>query len=269
MSVGSYAERFPPPERAWTPEYANTHVEFVSTALDDQGLLDLFRTAAELPERYGVGFDERVVEWPWLLANGLHGRTLDAGSVLNHEHVITRVLRRVENLHVVTLKPEEAAFNRLGVSYVYADLRDLPYRDGYFDTVASISTLEHVGMDNSLYGVDEPRAADPEHETARAVVELYRVLAPRGRLLLSVPYGVVEDHGWFRQFGQDDVGRLIAAVGTSPTSTAVYEYSRSGWQLSDLESAADARYNDPHADDTPAPDGAAAARAVVCLRFDA
>jgi hypothetical protein len=46
----------------------------------------------------------------------------------------------------------------------------------------------------------------------------------------------------------------------------VYAYSERGWQRSDPEAAADARYHDYYADRTPADDFAAAARAVACIR---
>ena len=81
-----------------------------------------------------------------------------------------------------------------GISYLFSDLRHLPYADGYFDTVASISTLEHVGMDNVGYGADAPRADDPAKEMDLAIRELVRVLRPNGVLLVTVPYGRREDH---------------------------------------------------------------------------
>ena len=163
-----------------------------------------------LPQGYGVGFDERVVEFPWVFAQGLRGRVLDAGSALNHEHIVDRALRLVDELHVVTLEPEERAFTERRVSYVYADLRDLPYKDAYFDTVVCISTLEHVGMENARYGVTDPRSDDPVAEMSRAIAELARVSA--GPMLLSVPYGRREDHGWFRQLDGADVETLLDAV---------------------------------------------------------
>lgn len=234
-------------------------------ALNDPGLLDAFANGVRLPPGFGVGLDERVVEFPWLFAQGLRGRTLDAGSALNHEHIVDRALQEVDQLHIVTLEPEEFAFTARRVSYVYADLRDLPYRDGCFDTVVCLSTLEHVGMENERYGVQEAPAADPGREMLRAVAELRRVGA--GQLLVSVPYGRREDHGWFRQFDHADVDALQDAAG-GRSSVSVFEYSFDGWQVSDLESAAQATYRDYTADPTPVDDLAAAARAVACLRFE-
>ena len=72
---------------------------------------------------------------------------LDAGSTLNHAHILQRLRPAMDKLHIVTLAPEERAFPELDVSYLFADLRDLPLSDDVYDQVVSISTLEHVGLD--------------------------------------------------------------------------------------------------------------------------
>lgn len=261
----SLVERFPPPDRPWTEHYVDLHRRFVSAVVDDPGLVELFAKRERLPSGFGVGLDERVIEFPWLVAQELRGSMLDAGSALNHAHILDRMLPRLHGLHIVTLAPENVAFVDRGISYVFADLRELPYRDGTFDTVVSLSTLEHVGMDNTPYGVSAPRAADPACETARALAELRRVLRPDGTMFVTVPYGNPEDRGWFRQFGRNDVERLLADTEPVDVVLTVYRYSRNGWQISGLDEAADATYRDFTADPTPVSDLAAAARAVVCL----
>jgi SAM-dependent methyltransferase len=264
---GELARRFPPPEAQWTEEYARGHTDLVSFLLDDEDARRLFAAGAELPRGFGVGYDERVVEYPWLLAQGPRGRALDAGSTLNHAHVLRPLLPQLDSLEIVTLAPEPDAFPELGVAYRFADLRDLPYEDGSFDTVVSLSTVEHVGMDTRVYGADEPRSEDPRAESGRAVRELRRVAAPGGTLLVSVPYGVPSDHGWFRQFDRRDVEELVAAAAPSSMSVEVYRYAADGWQLSSLDEAAAATYWDHHSDPARPADGAAAARAVACLRL--
>jgi SAM-dependent methyltransferase len=260
----AFADRFPPPEQPWTHEYADIHRRLLGEVLDDPELLSRFEEGARLPSGYGVGLDERVVEFPWLFGQGLRGRVLDAGSALNHEHIVDRVLPLAKEFHIATLEPEERSYPDKGVSYVFADLRDLPYRDRYFHTVVCLSTLEHIGMDNTRYGVAAPRAEDPGRELHRAVRELIRVAASGGRLLVTVPYGRGEDHGWFRQFDRRHVEALLEALDGTPSAT-VFSYAESGWQVSDLESAADSRYRDFSADPRPVADRAAAARAVVCI----
>jgi SAM-dependent methyltransferase len=263
----SWRERFPPSVPPWTQEYVDRHRELICAALDDPALLAILREGRPLPAHYGVGFDERVVELPWLLAHPLHGRLLDAGSTLNHAHVLERLLTRVERLHVVTLAPEEHAFTKLGVSYLYEDLRALPYRTSYFDAVACISTLEHVGMDNRLYGSDLPRAAEPQREAARALDELVRVLAPGGTLFLTVPYGAAEDHGWFRQYDREAVIKLGEVRRLTLEALSVFRYTAAGWQRSDLDDAAEVTYRDYQRSPVLVADQAAAARAVACMRF--
>jgi SAM-dependent methyltransferase len=254
-----------PPGEPWTEEYVALHRGVVSSALDDPALIERIVRGETLPTEFGIGLDERVIEFPWLFAQGLEGRILDAGSSLNHAHVLDRVLPLVSQLHVVTLEPEASAFPELGVSYVYADLRDLPYRNDYFDTVVSVSTLEHVGMDNRGYGVMAPRSEDPVGELRRAFAELRRVAS--SRLLLTVPYGRREDHGWFRQFDREDVELLVDEAG-GRVAIDVFLYGADGWRRSDLEEASDAAYRDFAADPSPVADRAAAARAVACLAVD-
>jgi SAM-dependent methyltransferase len=253
----------------WTVDYQRRHRKFVGRVLDDPALLERFRSGARLPRRYGIGFDERVVEYPWALAHTHLGRVLDAGSSLNHEHVLQRFASRCDELHIVTLAAEAEAFPEFGVLYSYADLRDLPYPEHSFDTVVAISTLEHVGMDTSRYGRPGGRSRDPDRELERAVSELRRVLTTGGSLLATVPYGQHEDHGWFRQFGLNDVAHLMATDHWRAASATVYRYSRKGWQLSSLEEAATERYWDHHRDPVVPDDRAAAARAVVCLLLEA
>lgn len=256
------------PRTPWTAEYQARHRGFVERVLDDAQLISRFRRAERLPRRYGIGFDERVIEYPWLLAQRPGGHVLDLGSTLNHEHVLRRFLPQLDELHVVTLAPEPQTFPELGVVYSYADARDLPYPDRSFDTVVVASTLEHVGMDTTRYGAAAARSDDPQRELDRALAEVVRVLAPEGRLLVTLPYGRPEDHGWFRQFGRADVARIIGAGDWRAETTTVYRYSKDGWQLSDLVEAAGERYWDHHQDPVVPSDRAAAARAVACLLLE-
>jgi SAM-dependent methyltransferase len=259
--------RLPPPSRipleVRTRWYIARHVRTVRAALADPNLLAAVRAGDALPAGYGKRLDERVVEFPWLLSMAPSGRVLDAGSTLNHAHVLDAFLPSLDALHIATLEPELAAFPQRRISYTFCDLRDLPYRDDLFDTIVSSSTLEHVGMDNERYGVSVARAADPDAELDQALQELRRVLRPRGRMLVTVPYGRAEDRGWRRQFDRAGVEGIVRSVGASTAQIAVFAYGAGGWQPSDLDAAAQARFRDDERDSEA--DGAAAARAVACL----
>jgi SAM-dependent methyltransferase len=220
------------------------------------------REGAQFPPGWGLGLNERVVEYPWLFAQDLSGSVLDAGSALNHGPLLDRLLPRIDRLHVVTLAPERRSFPDRGVSYLYEDIRSLPYRDRVFDHVVCLSTLEHVGMDNSGYAGGAGKAADPQAEAGRAVDELLRVLRPGGTLFVSVPYGRPDDHGWFRVFAREDVDALRARSET--TEVAVFGYTADAWSRADLDRAAESVYRDRSAEPAPA-DLAANARAVACI----
>jgi SAM-dependent methyltransferase len=260
-------DRFPPPDVPWTFDYLDRHTRFLTTMLDAPEAVDLFRRRAQLPDGYGIGLDERVVEYPWVFSHGPFGRLLDAGSVLNHEHVLDRFLPLADELTITTLAPEDWSFTERGVSYDYSDMRDLPFRDGLFDSVICISTLEHVGMDNRGYGSETGREADPRAEAWAALRELRRVLRPGGTALVTVPYGRREDHVWLRQLDRAEVTELVAAFEPAESEVTVYAYACDGWQLSDLAAAAGSGYRDFTRDPTPVDDLAAAARAIACLRL--
>jgi SAM-dependent methyltransferase len=254
------------PDEPWSEEYTRAHRDFVALSLDDPALIERFRTGAPLPPRFGVGFDERVVEYPWLSARAIGGTVLDAGSTLNHLHVLSRLRTRMDDLHIVTLEPEAESYPQMHVSYLYADLRNLPLADDTYDRVLSISTLEHVGMDNTYYGHTSEVADDPQRELLAAVRELRRVLKPGGDLYITVPVGEPERLGWVRSLSLEEVDAIVDDFAPAQASLACYRYDASGWQTSDREGIAGARYRD-HFSGPVGDDRAVAARAVVCLNL--
>ena len=160
---------------------------------------------ADLSAGYGIAMDERVIEWPWVLANGVGGVTLDAGSALNHADVLASFAPRLSDLHIVTLEPEEQAFVRRASPTSSPTCATCRTATACFDTVVSVSTLEHVGMKNERYGVDGREA--PRCPTASCAGRCSSSSAspsPGGTLLITVPYGRPDDFGWLRVFDRAD-----------------------------------------------------------------
>jgi SAM-dependent methyltransferase len=269
LTAAAAPEAYPaaPAGEPWTHDYNAAHREYVARELEDAELLARFREREPLPDGLGAGFDERVVEFPWLAAQRLGGRVLDAGSTLNHLHVLARLRPRMDDLHIVTLAPEADAFPRLGVSYLFADLRALPLADAVYDRVLSISTLEHVGTDTAYYGGETRVADDPQRELLAAVAELRRVLRPGGDCYLTVPVGRGERFQWVRSLTPEQVDEIAAAFEPETAELEFFRYADGGWRRSDREGVAGARYRDHFTSDGLGPDGVVAAEAVACLHL--
>jgi SAM-dependent methyltransferase len=238
--------------------------------------------AAPTTSSYGhddAGLDERVVEYPWAL-HRLRSRwdagtpILDAGSVLNHPRLLAHCRReRLGPISIVTLHHEGHAEVSDDVRYEFADLRRLPYRDDWFSSVVCLSTLEHVGMDNRLYGDAAGASTTPRTEAARAMDELRRVTRVGGALLLSVPFGKRDDRGWFRIFDADDLAALTDRRGWRTDRTLIYRATADGWRECPSADAATAGYNerrrDARAGSRTAPDWVSAAEAVALVELTA
>ncbi|MSO96073.1 MAG: methyltransferase domain-containing protein, partial [Thermoleophilia bacterium] len=140
--------------------------------------------------------DERLVEIPWVLSRLRSGRVLEVGYAFAEPAYLAGLVEAAPGELVgVDLAHAEVP----GFETVTADARDLPFVDASIDQILLVSTLEHIGADNELYGSDTER---DESGRFAALRELRRVLRPDGSLLVTVPLGEPGDHGWFRQ---DDI----------------------------------------------------------------
>jgi SAM-dependent methyltransferase len=162
--------------RGWRP-VTGDYARFGSGLLAGlpRTLVGSHRTFELAGRRYPYLFDrykwswltERAVEVPLVravLKRRPEARVLEVGHVLGHYGA---------HDHLVVDRYEQApgVLNR-----DVLELADL----GEFDVVVSISTIEHVGWD------EDPR--DPD-QAARALHGLEQLLAPGGRLVVTVPVG--------------------------------------------------------------------------------
>ena len=264
--------------RPWRVGYAEYKELYLRKAFRDSALLSKFKDGGPLPSGYGWRLDARVVEIPWALSmlqpNGC--RLLDAGSSLNYEYVLEAEPLSRKEVTILTLAPEMRCYWHRGISYVFGDLRGTVFKDECFDEIVCISTIEHVGMDNSRYVGGESNSAElRDNDHLRAVSEIRRTIVPGGRLLLTFPYGKHEVHGWFQQFDADHVDRILETFRPSELRESIFKYTMSGWELSDRVGSADCEFFDVHASryfnasskiGFP-PDYPAGERAVACLEL--
>lgn len=264
--------------RPWREGYYEYREKCLEEAVNDDSLLNTFAQNQPLSPGYGYRLDARMIEIPWVLsrARKYGARFLDAGSALNYDFVLTSPALKDKQTTIVTLAPEGQAFWQLGVSYVFGDLRDLDFKDERFDSVACISTIEHIGMDNTMYAenLEIAQRSDPG-EFVLAVKELKRVLKTGSSLFISFPFGRYENHGWFQQFDAPLVDTLINAFAPSRHHEAIFQYHTDGWQLSNREACKDceffdvhtSKYMDPNSTIEYPPDYPAGERAVACLEL--
>ena len=264
--------------RPWREGYYEYREKCLSEAVVDETLLDTFAENKPLPPRYGYRLDARLVEIPWVLSRvgkSSVERFLDAGSAFNYDFVLTAPALKDKHVSIVTLGPEGDAFWKLGVSYLFGDLRDLDLRDERFDAVACISTIEHIGMDNTMYAEGQVAQRSDPSEFLLAVKELKRVLKPGGALYISFPFGRYENHGWFQQFDSELVDTLVNAFAPSQFKERIYQYHPDGWQLSNREACKDceffdvhiSKYSDPNSTIEYPPDYPAGERGLACLEL--
>ena len=258
--------------KPWSRGYSLSKFDFIKTVLNDDVLVAKFRYLDVLPKGYGYGYDERVVEYPWALSrlSKREGKLLDAGSVFNYREIIEDSRLSGKNLTIITLAPENRAFWEKGISYHYGDLRRLPFRDGWFDEIVSISTLEHIGMDNRMYTRQES-SERIALEAKQAAKELIRVLRAGGKFLASVGFGKHQLIEWggtpfaeqFDSLLLEDLLKVFSSCAS--VSTSFYRYTVNGWNLSNEEDCQGVEYFNIHTAKSFDPDSAAAARAVVLI----
>lgn len=246
-----------------TPGYDVHKWTQIAAALSDSALLDLFKRGEALPANYGHGIDERIVEYPWLVSRLPRGSQmlLDAGSALNFKPLMMLPVLKEKTVHVLTLHPESNCFWQSGVSYEFADLRDLPFKDSYFDQIACLSTLEHVGLNTEIYTSERVESLQ-KGDYKIAAGELWRVLKPGGRLYLTLPFGKPCDLDWLQQFDAAMIGSLLELLRPREVSEVYYRYDARGWSVSSAEACRDAEYTAPESVSRELP---VAAGAVVCL----
>lgn len=253
----------------WSPGYGEYRLQYVTRLLADEGLLEAFRDGRALPEGHGRRLDERVVEYPWALCR--HGRwgprVLDAGSTLNYPALLDHPALKDRQVIVYNLAHDWVGA-RANVSYIVGDLREAVLRDETVDVVVCISTLEHIGLDNTLLYTHQRRFREKSPGDYRTVLrEFHRILRRGGRLLVTVPFGVAATLRWLQQFDRRGVGEIIEAFGGDVADESYFKYEPTGWVRSSADACAGCEYFDVHAKVTWDPDVAAAARAVACLEL--
>jgi len=252
--------------KPWKLGYYTAKRRHIEKAID-KGLL---KPGRSLASGYGFHIDERVIEYPWVFSRLSEnpGVMLDAGSALNHDFLVCRAPVSKAKLSICTLAPEKRCYFSRGISYVYDDLRASMFRSEAFDTIVSISTIEHIGLDNTmLYTSDGTKCEGDSAGFRAAVREFRRIIRPGGECFITVPYGKAQVRGWFQIFDESMIQSVVDEFKPASQEIEYFGYFSEGWRSVSPSEIAEATFYDVHQAKGFDSDFAAGARGVVCMRF--
>jgi SAM-dependent methyltransferase len=171
------------------------------------------------PGTLSLGTNDRSVEVPWALQRvGSARRVLDVGcSTSDYLAELAREEPR-GGRRVYGLDPDAPQPIR-NVGVVKGTVVVPPFPTGTFDLILCISTVEHIGL--PIYGQREF-----PHGDTLAMRHMRRLLAPGGRLLLTVPFGRAQVNPWFRVYDRRGLRRLRGGFRT--LSAAFYRLRPDG-----------------------------------------
>jgi len=136
-----------------------------------------------------------------------------------------------------------------------ADIRASGYPSDFFELIFCISTIEHVGRDNARhYSPIAELPPEPEPDRA-ALVEMLRIVRPAGKIVVTVPFGKFEDHGWFINYDAANIARLFRGVAKSEE---YFQYTSEGWRACAPQELSETGYGE---------NGAPAAAGVACFEI--
>jgi hypothetical protein len=199
-------------------------------------------------EEVTVGFDgricgERILEYPyfvdWYMRNGCGPRLLDIGCVLNNQAVAPFIKDHIEILWFCN--PAVEALVAEIPTYYHVSKLDSAFPGGeQFERITCLSTIEHIGYDNSQYGAVE--CAIYQSATNQPLIEsvekIFSLLVKGGAALLSVPFGLravnvhrVTKKKAFQSFdwnSAEAVQKCVVDLG-GHCQFGVYAGNRNGW----------------------------------------
>lgn len=199
-----------------------------------------------LPKKYGKQMSERVVEL--LLARLSYSpgaKVLDVGYA-NIQECHRKMLLSLPQPSALTGIDIGKPMFDASLYYdrtVREDITHTSFESNIFDRVWCISTLEHIGFDNSQYVADFSVGENMVHS---AVDEMVRVVKPGGSVLITVPYGKWENHGWFQNMDKERWEGVLGPVRSFATVSEWYfRYTKEkGWGVVRPEELSKVGYDD-------------------------
>lgn len=200
-------------------------------------------------------YAERAVEVPlafdFLARQADKEPILEVGNVLQHyENALSDTLG-LRHRHIID-KFETAP----GIKNI--DLFDLDPTTQKYQTIISVSTVEHVGQNCDPRGMfgEQKRSSDLE-APLKAIAKLYDLLEVGGHALITLPFGKLTDGGWYIQANAAYLDLLLTSYAI-PHDALDARFlhciarerkmvnPRQLWIESDADPLAEVRYDDVH-----------------------
>lgn len=144
-------------------------------------------------------------------------------------------------------------------------MRNIAIKNNCFDLIVSGSVLEHVGMDNTrVYRADRKFKENKVEDYLLVIDEFKRLLKLGGRALITFPFGVYENFGWFQQFDVDRKNRIIKRF-WGRSNSYYFKYTQEGWVKADEDTCLGVFYSNSQVSGSSALQ--AAAGCVACLEL--
>lgn len=246
--------------------YYEAHLFFeMHKIINKKDKIDLFKHKKRLPQNFGIGLSERIVELPWFLSrikngNGVH---LDAGSSINFSDILFHSNLRSKYVIIENLNPERNCYWTDRISYIFEDLRKKIFMNDIFDSISCLSTLEHIGLNNERYTKDKRFQQNKIDDFLIVIKEFKRILKNNGECFITVPYGRRKNLKWLQIFNKQMVADMIKTFEPSFFDITFYKYTTTGWQIATEKECQNCSYSTEY----PGDDFCVGAYAVACLRI--
>jgi len=212
---------------------------------------DLSAGLNPLCDLVGKGDSERCIEIPWAFSKYSNEQTvLDIGYANAEERYIKSLLSlKIPNLHGLDILERKIE----GIISHVGDIRNTNFEDNFFDLVFCISTIEHIGRDNSVYKANFTE--DLDNGDIDALNEIYRITKNNGKMVLTVPFGKFFNYGWFIHYDETRLNKLLCSSPFEIVDIDFFKYDE-GWYKCDKSELTNILYKN---------NNAIAAAGLVCL----
>ncbi len=167
----------------------------------------LDRIFQKFPEKFkdiiynwNIYVNERTVEIPFVLLNigPEKEKILDVGC----SRSVLSILMAEQGHSVWGIDINDYGLDNLPFTFIKGDICKTDFPNDFFDCVVAVSTIEHIGL--GAYG-----ELPEESKEYLAIKEIFRILKPSGKFIVTLPYGKSFVNKDFRIYDKERLSSLL------------------------------------------------------------